>query len=655
MTAIPSGVSRFIESFIPLTVAGQLARWSYVLEQINALETKTQGLSDAELRKESLSLRYRARCGEPLVALLPEAYALVREAGRRTISMRHFDVQILGGIALFHHSIVEMQTGEGKTLTATLPMYLYALSGNGVMLATVNDYLAQRDAEWMMPLYRALGMNVGIIQTDMQPHERREAYHCDITYGTAKEFGFDFLKDRLLLRKINEGKHDLIGMLLGEPRTASPFGDTVAGSLPVQREPYFALVDEADSILIDEASTPLIISAAPDGDRDKEAQKYAWAAGVVSQFEETADYSYDHDKRTVDLLQPGRKKVRSLPKPAALDQTGLQDIYDFVQRAIMVNRNYHRDEHYVVRKGEIVIVDEFTGRLGEGRKWRDGIHQAVEAKEGVKVTWATGQAARVTVQDYFLRFDHLAGMTGTADSSRRELQNIYRCRVIPVPTHRPPKRERLATRLFSKEEEKWEAVVQEIIEVHQTGRPILIGTRTIDKSVLLSEKLRQSGIVHDVLNAHRIAEEAEIVAKAGEQDKVTVSTNMAGRGTDIKIADEIRQLGGLHVICTEMHESARIDRQLIGRCGRQGDPGTFRQYLSLEDELLRKAFKNKKFTGSAATEPAALARRISLFFRAQRKVERKSFRDRKVMLYYEKERKKMQRSMAQDPYLDAPN
>ena len=640
MSAISTGISRFLQVCVPLTVAGQLACWTYILDQINVLETKIQNLTDSELKKESLSLRYRARCGESLVSLLPEGYVLVREAGHRTLNMRHFDVQILGGIALFHHSIVEMQTGEGKTLTATLPLYLYALSGNGAMLATVNDYLAQRDAEWMMPLYHALGMNVGIIQTGMQSPERREAYNCDITYGTAKEFGFDFLKDRLLLRKIDEGKHDLIGTLMGETANQS-------GELPVQREPYFALVDEADSILIDEASTPLIISAAPAGDIDKEAEKYCWAAEVAPQFSENFDYSYDHEKRSVDLSQSGRKKARLISKPSALAQTGLQDIYEFVQRAILVNRNYLRDEHYVVRNSEIVIVDEFTGRLGEGRKWRDGIHQAVEAKEKVKITWVTNQAARVTVQDFFLRFEHLAGMTGTARTSHRELRNIYRCRVIPVPTHHPPQRKRLPTLLFGEESAKWDAVVQEVIEVHQKGRPVLIGTRTIDKSVILSEKLRQSGIVHDVLNAHKIADEAEIIAKAGEGGKVTVSTNMAGRGTDIKISDEIRQLGGLHVICTEMHESARIDRQLIGRCGRQGDPGTFRQYLSLDDELLRKAFGNKTFTKHAVS--------TSIFFWAQRMVEKKNFRNRKVMLYYEKERKKMQQAMGQDPYLDAPN
>ena len=639
MSAIPKGFSRMVQSYTPLTDAGRLARWSYVLDQVGALEPGLQKLSDSELRKESLSLRYRARSGEPLKSLLPEGYALVREAGRRTLNMRHFDVQILGAAALFNHSIIEMQTGEGKTLTATLPMYLYALAGQGALLATVNDYLARRDAEWMMPIYHALGISVGIIQTEMQPCARREAYHCDVTYGTAKEFGFDFLKDRLLLRKISEGQHDLIGALMGVTQNH-------AHELPMQREPFFALVDEADSILIDEASTPLIISATPAEDIEEEAARYRWAAENVSRFEEKMDYIYDHEKRTVDLTQSGRRKVRAIPKSSVLDQTGLQDIYDFVQQAVLVNRIYHRDEHYVIRNDEIIIVDEFTGRLGEGRKWREGIHQAIEAKEGVPVTWATEQAARVTVQDFFLRFDHLGGMTGTAAASRRELQKIYRCRVIPVPTHCPPKRSKLPTLLYREESAKWEAIVKEIIEVHKAGRPVLVGTRTIDKSILLSGKLQQAGIPHSILNAYKIAEEAAIVAKAGEQGKVTVATNMAGRGTDIKIPDGIGALGGLHVICTEMHESARIDRQLIGRCGRQGDPGTYRQYLSMEDELLIRAYGKKR-------KPVLMYERI--FFRAQKKVERRSYRNRKVMLYYEKERKKVMRAMGQDPYLDAPN
>lgn len=650
VNAIPSGISRFLHSFVPLTTAGRLARWSYELDRVNALEKKVQTLTDPELRKESLSLRYRVRSGEPLKKILPEAFALVREAGRRTLNMRHFDVQILGGTAVFHRSIVEMQTGEGKTLTATLPMYLHALRGRGALLATVNDYLAKRDAEWMQPIYHALGMKIGIIQSDMQQDQRREAYHCDVTYGTAKEFGFDFLRDRLLLRRIREGQYDLLGAML---QTQS---NEKQDEKPVQREQYFALIDEADSILLDEASTPLIISAIPTEEEKKEVACYRWAAEICRRFEEQVDYDYDHEKKKIELTKAGRMKARLIEKPRELDNTGLYHIYEFVQRAIKVDREYHRDQHYVVRDGEIVIVDELTGRLGEGRKWRDGIHQAIEASEGVEITVATGQAARITVQNYFLLFENLAGMTGTAAASRGELRKIYRCNVIPVPTNRPPRRRELPTLVFPTEQTKWDAIVREVVELHKTGRPILIGTRTIDKSFIVSEMLVAAKIEHRVLNAYHLAEEADIVARAGEFGKVTVSTNMAGRGTDIKIPEPVKESGGLHVICTEMHESARIDRQLIGRCGRQGDPGTYRQYLSLDDELLERAYGPKRArryqkTG-AKYSPRRLAALKKLFQKAQRQVEKKNYRNRKMMLYYEKERKKVQRSMGQDPYTE---
>ncbi|MDR1485643.1 MAG: translocase [Planctomycetaceae bacterium] len=652
---IPSGLSRFFYSFIPFSVSGHLARWSKVLDRINRLEKQQMSLSEHELRKASLSLRYRIRSGETAWSVLPEAYSLVREAARRTINMRHFDVQILGGIAMFKRSIVEMQTGEGKTLTATLPLYLNALTGKGALLATVNDYLAKRDAELMQHVYNILGLNVGIIQTEMQPDQRRTAYNCDITYGTAKEFGFDFLRDRLLLRKIKDGERDFIGAMLNDNTSDKNKNDE-----PVQREPFFALVDEADSILIDEASTPLVISALPTEEEKRDVECYKWSSQQADKFVDETDYKFDHEKKTITLTKQGRAKVRALAKPESMDTVGLFNIYEFIQRAVKVAREYRRDEHYVIRDGEIVIVDEFTGRLGEGRKWRDGIHQAVEAHENVEVTIATGQAARITIQDYFLRFDNLAGMTGTAYASRNELGKIYRCKVIPVPTNRPPKRVKLATRIYATESAKWQGIVREITELNAIGRPVLIGTRTIDKSEILSRALASHGIDHQILNAYHIEEEAAIVAGAGEEYKVTVSTNMAGRGTDIKIPDKIVSLGGLHVICTEMHESARIDRQLIGRCGRQGDPGTYRQYLSLEDHLIEKAYgpktarKYKKY-GLKHPNKKYSKKYITLFQKAQRKVERNSFRNRKTMLHYEKERKKMQRSMGQDPYLDTPD
>ena len=652
MGAIPSGITRSFERFLIGTHKGYLARWSYELDKINALEPEVQKLTDKELRKKSLSLRYRARSGEPLAKLLPEAFALVREAAVRNIGMRHFDVQMLGGIAIFNNSIVEMQTGEGKTLTATAPMYLHALSGKGTMLATVNDYLAARDAELMGPVYKALGMKVGVIQTQQPTAQRRDAYQCDITYGTAKEFGFDFLRDRLLLRRIREGQTDILGAMLENKR--------INNEQPTQRDiPYFCLVDEADSILIDEASTPLIISALPTEEQKQEVAAYKWAADNVYEFVEDEDYEYDHEKKTVELTRKGRLKARQLPKPDEMATTGLFHVYEYVQRAIKVDREYKLDQQYVVRDGEIVIVDEFTGRLGEGRKWRDGIHQAVEAKEGVEVTVATGQAARITVQDFFLRFEHLGGMTGTAWASKTELHKIYRCHVIPVPTNRPPRRVKLETLVYPTEKAKWLAIVKEIQELHSMGRAILIGTRTIDKSEILSTLLQKVGIEHQVLNANHIEAEAGIVADAGQWGKVTVSTNMAGRGTDIRLPEEVLQIGGLHVICTELHESARIDRQLIGRCGRQGDPGSYRQYLSLEDEIIEKAYGPKKADKFAAkgegAEDKLFNNKIRKFYRAQKKVEKKSYRSRKTMLYYEKERKKMQKGMGQDPYLDSTN
>jgi len=650
LSELPSGYQSRIASLAGGPVKVRLTHWAQLLPKIAEFEPELIELTDHELRKRSLSVRYRARSGEPLARLLPEGYALVREAGRRKVGMRHFDVQLLGGIAMFHRSIVEMRTGEGKTLTATLPMYLNALEGKGCHLATVNDYLARRDAEWMRPVYEALGLTVGVIETQMPQNQRRKEYACDVVYGTAKEFGFDFLRDRLLLRRAREGQNDLLGSMLGQ-------GGRVKNEKPVQREALFALVDEADSILIDEARTPLIIGALPTEEEKMEVECYRWSAQMANEFVEDDDYEYDHDKRKAELTRAGRQKVRTLPKPGALDTVGMVNIYQYVERAIMVDREYTLDRQYVVRDGEIVIVDEFTGRLGEGRKWREGIHQAVEAMQGVEVTVATGQAARITVQDFFLRYKKLAGMTGTARSSRRELGKIYKCHVIPVPTNRPIIRQQLPTQIFGDEMNRWHAVADEIAEIHDQGRPVLIGTRSIDKSELLSKLLAERGIKHQVLNAHRIAEEADIVAHAGLPGKVTVSTNMAGRGTDIKLGEGVTELGGLHVICTEMHDARRIDLQLIGRCGRQGDPGTYRQYLALDDDLIESGLgpkKAKKCKALGETTDADFRRFARLFRRAQRKVERRHFRDRKALMHFEKERKKMQRQMGQDPYLDTP-
>ncbi len=630
-------------------VRGRLTEWSTLVPRIGALEEGLMAQSDYELKKLSLSLRYRARSGEPLERLLVEAFALVREAGRRKLNLRHFDVQLLGGAAIHFSSIVEMQTGEGKTLTATLPLYLAALEGKGAHLATVNDYLAQRDADQLRPLYELLGMKVGCIQSQMPQPERAKQYKCDVTYGTANEMGFDFLRDRLLKRRISEGQRDLFGAMLG--RAGSGHEE------PVQGELNFMLVDEADSILIDEARTPLIISALPSEDEEREAEAYRWAAKVAPDFEEDEHYDYDHKEKTVELTLSGRRRVREYKKPDAMDRMPLSTIYEHVERAIKVKREMFLDRQYVVRDGEIVIVDEFTGRLGEGRKWRAGIHQAVEAQEDVKITFATSQAARVTVQDFFLRYSRLAGMTGTASTSAGELRKIYSCRVIPVPTNRPPIREKLPTLVFGTADEKWQAIIDDILEQHALGRPVLVGTRSIDKSEILSRLLEARDVEHVVLNARHIAQEAEIVAAAGQPGKVTVATNMAGRGTDIRLGPGVTEIGGLHVICTELHESRRIDRQLIGRCGRQGDPGSFRQFLALDDEILETGFNPKKAAvwkerGQALGGNGPLTGFEALFYKAQLKVERRHFHDRKVLLYHEKERQKMQRQMGQDPYLD---
>lgn len=648
---IPQGRLARLQSMMSGPVQRRVAKWGLILEQVNAHEPDLKAADDKELRKRSLSLRYRAKSGEPLGKLIPEAYALVREAGRRTLEMRHFDVQIIGGTSLFYSSIAEMQTGEGKTLTATLPLYLQALAGKGAHLATVNDYLASRDAEWMRPIYEHLGMTVGVVQTADSSDQRREAYACDITYGTAKEFGFDFLRDRLLLRRLGFRQEDFLGGGVSEHRLE---GD---GDRPVQRGSHFVLVDEADSILIDEARTPLIIGSLGSDPVAQVVATYEWAAQAAGHFEEHEHYDIDEDSKKVELNAVGRQLMRALSKPDILSDVGLIDLYEYTERAIKVSKDFHLDRQYVVRDGEIVIVDEFTGRLAEGRKWRDGIHQALEAKEAVEVTVPTGQAARITIQDLFLRYHHLAGMTGTAMTSARELLKIYKTRVIPVPTNRPPKRQRLRDRVFANSEEKYAAIAQEVQEMHATGRPVLIGTRSIDKSEIISKLLNELGLVHEVLNANEVEREAEIVSHAGEASKITVATNMAGRGTDVKLGPGVAELGGLHVICTELHDAARIDRQLVGRCGRQGDPGTFRQYLALDDEILKSGLGPE--AAERVTEKISPGQKLAGFAkmlrRAQRKVEKNHFRDRMMLLHHEKERKKVQREMGQDPYLDTPD
>jgi preprotein translocase subunit SecA len=633
---------------LPGVSTAKIKYWSSQLREVQALESKTQALTEPQLRKEALSLRYRAKSGEPLAKLLPETYALIREAGSRALNMRHFDVQIFGGITLFHGCIAEMQTGEGKTLTATLPMILHSLTGKGSHLATVNDYLAERDADWMKPLYEILGLKVGTVLTDSDQEGRRTAYNADVTYGTAKEFGFDFLRDRLLMRAQGRVANDFLGVGSDERWTNK-------GEQPVQRGMHFCLVDEADSILIDEARTPLIIGSIGDQARDAVIATYRWAADNADKFEKDEHFTIDEDSRKIELTGRGRQMVRALPREDDIRIMPLVDLYDFIERSVKVHRDFQLDRQYVVRDDEIVIVDEFTGRLAEGRKWRDGIHQAIEAKENIEVSVPTGQAARVTVQDLFLRYQHLAGMTGTASTSAGELRKIYKTPVVQIPTNRPPRRVRLPDRVYGTMLDKFNAIVDEIKEYHAKGQPVLIGTRSIDKSMVLANLLAEAGIEAQVLNANQVEREAEIVADAGRIKRVTVATNMAGRGTDVKLEDDVRELGGMMVICTELHDAARIDRQLIGRCGRQGDPGTYRQYLSLDDDILRSGYGMKraetlKSVGDAS--PSAFHSYSAMIRKAQRKVEKKHFRDRMALLHHERERTKIQREMGQDPYLD---
>jgi preprotein translocase subunit SecA len=649
----------------------RLARYWRILPQISGFELEFTTVADAVLTERALALRYRAQCREPLDNLVVETYALVREAARRTIDLRHYDVQILGGLALFDGGIAEMQTGEGKTLVATLPLVLRALGRKGALLATANDYLAARDAEWMGPVYKLLGLTTGVVVAATPRDKRRDAYACDITYGTAREFGFDFLRDRLALRESGSSPLAWLHSNNAAQTDAPGAGDslwTSFGPAPsstsnvVQRPPNFILVDEADSLLIDEARTPLILSGGPPDTGGVMAAGCRWGASHAAQFSDRVHYEFDDQRRRVELTAAGREKLRSLPVPRELDGSKMFALYEFIERAILVSRKFHRDKQYVVRDGEVVIVDEFTGRISEGRRWQAGIHQAIEAREGVNITHETQPLARITVQDFFHRFPHLAGMTGTAAPAAPELRQLYRLRVVPIPTHRPTRRERRPDRVFATEQEKWQAVVVETAAMQTHGRPVLIGTRSINISEFLSHLLREARIEHAVLNARDPAAEAEIVARAGQRGRVTVATNMAGRGTDIELGEGVTELGGLCVIGTEMHDSARIDRQLAGRCGRQGDPGSFEQFLSLEDELLRAALGESAASRIASNEAAALrsnpvaaSRHLArLFARAQRIVERRHCRDRVQLQHYEARRQRMHQEMGQDPYLDSP-
>jgi preprotein translocase subunit SecA len=640
-----------------------------IVADINALEPQVSVLSDEQLRRKTEEFRERlkpavqaleevkkevprdenaikaaqADLQEALEALLPEAFAVCREAGKRVLNMRHFDVQLMGGIVLHNGKIAEMKTGEGKTLVATLPVYLNALTGRGVHVVTVNDYLARRDSEWMGRIYRFLGLTVGVIQNQHGDRERQLAYRCDVTYGTNNEFGFDYLRDNM--------KFNLEDM--------------------VQRDPVFAMIDEVDSILIDEARTPLIIS----GPSEESTEKYYTAARIVPKLTPEKDYQVDEKQHTAVLTEDGVLHAEKLLGGIELYDPSNIDMLHSITQAVRARALYRPDVEYVVKDGEVLIVDEFTGRLMPGRRWSDGLHQAVEAKEGVRIESENQTLATITFQNLFRMYEKLAGMTGTADTEAAEFDKIYKLEVVVIPPNRPMRRGDLPDLVYRTEREKFDAIVQEIKEKQKTGQPSLVGTISIEKSEALSAALKKNGVPHVVLNAKYHEREAEIVAQAGRKGAVTIATNMAGRGTDILLGgnpefmaaqktreiedpvekkqieeqikrdwdsdhEEVVRVGGLHIVGTERHESRRIDNQLRGRSGRQGDPGSSRFYLSLEDDLMR-IFGGDRIMGlmerlgmeeGVPIEHGMVTRAIE---RAQKQVEGRNFDARKHLLEYD--------------------
>ena len=617
---------------------GVASRRQQQLDRILAESPALRSLADDQIHKASLALRYRMRSGEPAESLMPQAFALVREAGRRALGMEHFPVQLLAGIALWDRCVTVMQTGEGKTLTATLPLYLAALSGSGSHLATANDYLATRDSQWMRPLYSLLGMTVGAITTGSDPAERAAVYRRDITYTTARELGFDFLRDRLRQRASNLG---------GAPGVES--------LEPLQPKLNFALVDEADSILIDEARTPLVLNLVASAELNRRADMVRWAASAVSQFHLDEHFQVEHQPPQVRLNRSGRDLARRLAGGGRLQGLTSIDLQKQLELALLVEQFYVRDRHYVVRDGQVVIVDEFSGRLAEGRQWRSGLHQAIEAREGLAISPESGEAARITIQALFGRYRHLAGMTGTLANSAAELRELYRLQAAEIPTNRPPRRESWPTLVCGTAAAKWLAIAREVAEVHATGRPVLIGTRSIDKSELLSGLLQTQHIEHAILNARGLTREAEIVAAAGRHGQVTVATNLAGRGTDIRLDEAAYQAGGLHVILSELHDSARIDRQLIGRSGRQGDPGSYRFVLSLEDEILSQGLSQRevaRLQRYAAESPVRLSKLEPRFRLAQRRIEQRHAQSRRLLLLHQRQRQEVFSELGLDPCLD---
>ena len=586
----------------------ELKRLSILLKEINSHEPAMMSLNDAELRAKTPYFREKLEAGSSLDDILPEAFAVAREASRRTLLMRPFDAQVIGGIVLHEGRIAEMKTGEGKTLAATMPLYLNALEGKGCHVVTVNDYLAGRDAEWMGPIYDFLGLSVGVIVHGLDDDERREAYAADITYGTNNEFGFDYLRDNM---KFSLEEY-------------------------VQREFNYAIVDEVDSILIDEARTPLIISGASEESTDK----YYKINQIIPRLKKEQDYVIEEKSRTVVLTEEGVAHVEGFLNVKNLYEPRNIEIVHHVNQALKAHTLFRRDVDYLVKDGEVIIVDEFTGRVMPGRRYSDGLHQALEAKEKVKIERENQTLASITFQNCFRMYKKLAGMTGTADTEATEFKKIYNLEVVVVPTNMPMIRDDENDLIYKTEREKINAVIEEVKALNNAKRPVLIGTISIEKSELLSKYLTRAGIKHYVLNAKNHEKEAEIVAQAGQAGMVTISTNMAGRGTDIKLGEGVAELGGLHILGTERHESRRIDNQLRGRAGRQGDKGSSRFYLSLEDDLLRifgadRISSIMERVGIEENEPIEHKYISRAIENAQKRVEGQNFDIRKHLLEYD--------------------
>ena len=588
--------------------AREIRKYRKRVEVINSFEPTIQALSDDELRGKTVEFRGRLERGESLNNLLPEAFAVVREAGRRVIEQRHYDVQLIGGMVLHDGRIAEMRTGEGKTLVATLPAYLNALTGKGVHVITVNDYLARRDSEWMGRIHQFLGLSVGLIVHGLNYEERRNSYAADITYGTNNEFGFDYLRDNMVTR----------------PEAL------------VQRDLHYAIVDEVDSILIDEARTPLIIS----GEADKPTELYFRVAMIIPRLKPEEDYKVIEKERVVTLTEKGVSRVESMLGVDNLYEDIHTELAHHVNQALKAQTLFKRDRDYVVKDGEVIIVDEFTGRLMFGRRYSEGLHQAIEAKEGVKIEKESQTLATITFQNYFRMYEKLSGMTGTAMTEEPEFRKIYKLDVVEIPTNRPLLRKDESDVIYRTEEGKFLAVVDSVIERHAKGQPLLVGTVSVEKSEHLSSLLERRGVPHQVLNAKFHEKEAQIVAQAGQPGMVTIATNMAGRGTDIILGEGVAELGGLHIIGTERHESRRIDNQLRGRAGRQGDPGSTQFFISLEDDLMR-LFGADNIMGimdklgmddSIPITSKMISRSIET---AQRRVENRNFDIRKHVLDYD--------------------